>query len=82
MFILALIFIFGSYYSEIKYLKETYSVINKIYKNKILFEGDLDEKNKFEKTIAKPRLGKIQTIPFILIMIILIIRLILTFPWK
>lgn len=80
MFIIALVFIFISYVIEIKSLEKTYDVIKNIYKDKILFEVDSDEENKFEKTIKKPEVGKLQKVIFTAIIITLFTRLFLVLP--
>jgi hypothetical protein len=80
MFIIALVFIFVSYVIEIKSLEKTYNVIKNIYKDKILFEVDSDEENKFEKTINKPEVGKLQKFIFTAIIITLFVRLFLALP--
>ncbi|WP_129721414.1 hypothetical protein [Xylanivirga thermophila] len=80
MFITALIFIFIAYVLEIKSLEKTYDVIKKIYKDKILFETGEGE-NKFETTIEKPEIGKLQKLVFTVIIILLFFRFFLTFPW-
>lgn len=74
MFILALIFIFFAYYSEIKLLQKEYEVVKTIYRDKILFEEDSDENSKFELIINRPKLGRIQLGTFVVILILLIIR--------
>lgn len=79
MFILALIFIFFAYYSEIKLLEKEYEVVKTIYRDKILFEEDSDENSKFELIINRPELGKIQLGTFVVILILLIIRCIWSF---
>ncbi|WDF24438.1 hypothetical protein PSC67_10425 [Fusobacterium nucleatum] len=81
MFIVALVFIFFSYILEIKSLKKTYNVIKTIYKDKILFETNIKDENKFEKTIKTPEVGKLQFFLFIIIFVTLFIRLLTTFPW-
>jgi hypothetical protein len=81
MFIIALVFIFIGYYFEIKSLEKTYGVIKTIYKDKILFEIGSKDENKFESTIKKPEVGKLQMIFFTIIIIALIFRLFNTFPW-
>lgn len=80
MFILALIFIFISYVIEVKSLGETYDVIKDIYKDKILFEVDSDNDNKFEKIIKKPQVGKLQIIIVIIIIVTLFVRLFYALP--
>jgi len=80
MFIIALVFIFVSYFLEIKSLEKTYDVIKNIYKDKILFEVDSDGVNKFEKTMKKPEVGKLQKSIFTVIIIILFVRLFLALP--
>ena len=57
--IIALIFIFIAYISEIKSLQKEYGVVKRIYKDKILFEEGSDENGKFELIINRPELGKI-----------------------
>jgi hypothetical protein len=81
MFIIALIFIFVAYVLEIDALKKTYEVIKKIYKDKILFEGESSDENKFGDTIKKPEVGKPQRLLFTTIIIILVARFFATFPW-
>lgn len=81
MFIIALFFIFVGYVLEMITLKETYEVIKKIYKDKILFETNSTDQSKFEDIIKKPKIGKVQLIIFLIIIGILIIRLCITFPW-
>ncbi len=51
MFIIALIFIFIAYVSEIKSLQKEYNVLKHIYKDKILFESESDIESKFELII-------------------------------
>lgn len=80
MFIIALVFIFVSYVIEIKSLEKTYEVIKKIYKDKILFEVDSDDENKFEETIKKPQVGKLQKFIFTAIIITLFARLFVALP--
>ncbi|HHU85033.1 MAG TPA: hypothetical protein GXZ23_07705 [Clostridiales bacterium] len=82
MFIIALFFIFLAYILEIKSLEKSYYVIKEIYENKILFESDADENSKFESTIKKPKIGKLQIVVFIIIIIVLIFRFLFTFHWK
>lgn len=79
MFIIALIFIFITYISEIKSLQNEYEVVKCIYKDKILFEEDLDENSKFELIINRPELGKIQLGIFGIILFLLIIRCLWSF---
>ena len=74
MFIAALIIIFIGYASEIKSLQKTYSVIKELYKDKILFETDTEDKSKFETIIKEPRVENPQVIIFIVIMIGLVVR--------
>ncbi|WP_300385201.1 hypothetical protein, partial [Clostridium sp.] len=81
MFMIALSFIFIGYILEIKSLEKTYNVIKKIYKDKILFETDFKNENKFESTIKKPEVGTLQIWIFITILIMLLVRFIYTFPW-
>lgn len=81
MFIIALIFIFFGYVFEIKSLEKTYDVIKTIYKDKILFEIDSKDEKKFESTIKKPKVGKLQIIFFTMTIIVLFLRLCKTFPW-
>ncbi|QTJ56417.1 hypothetical protein [Dolosigranulum pigrum] len=82
IFIAALIAIFIGYVIEIKSLEETYNTIKIIYKDKILFDTDNSEKNKFEDIIHKPKVGKPQIIIFFIILFILFVRFICTFSWK
>ena len=56
-------------------------MIKTIYKDKILFETDIKDENKFEKTIKTPEVGKLQFFLFIIIFVTLFIRLLNTFPW-
>ena len=79
MFIMALIFIFTAYAIEIKSLGKTYNVIKGIYKDKILFETEGD--NKFEAIIEKPKIGKLQNVVFKILIIILFVRFLYTLPW-
>lgn len=79
MFIMALIFIFTAYAIEIKSLGKTYDVIKGIYKDKILFETEGD--NKFEAIIEKPKIGKLQNVVFKILIIILFVRFLYTLPW-
>lgn len=74
MFIAALTIIFVGYVSEIKSLQKTYNVIRTLYKDKILFETDLENESKFEMIIKEPRIGYSQLVIFIIIMIGLAIR--------
>lgn len=80
-FIIALFFVFMTYVLEIKSLEKTYNVIKKIYKDKILFENESKEDGKFESTISKPKIGKLQKTVFIVILVLLFIRFLKTFPW-
>ena len=80
-FIIALFFVFFAYVLEIKSLEKTYNVIKKIYKDKILFENESKEDEKFESTISKPEIGKLQKTIFTVILVILFFRLFKTFPW-
>lgn len=75
LFIIAISFIFTSYVAEIMSLRKTYQVIKRIYKDKILFEVDSNDGNKFEKIIKEPKVGRWQIIIFIVIIIILFGRL-------
>lgn len=79
MFIIALIFIFIAYISEIKSLQKEYEVVKRIYKDKILFEEDSDENSKFELIINRPELGKIQLRTFGGILFLLMIRCLWSF---
>lgn len=81
MFIIALIALFVSYTIEMKSLEETYEVIKRIYKDKILFETENDDENKFEKIIKKPKIGILHIVIFSLIFGILLLRFLKTFPW-
>lgn len=81
VFIIALIALFVSYTIEIKSLEETYEVIKRIYKDKILFETENDDENKFEKIIKKPKIGILHIVIFSLIFGILLLRFLKTFPW-
>lgn len=81
MFIVGLCFIFIGYVLEIKSLEKTYKVIKGIYKDKILFETDLECENKFEATIKKPEVGTLQKLVFSIIFIALFVRFCQTFPW-
>lgn len=80
-FIIALFFVFFAYVLEIKSLEKTYNVIKKIYKDKILFENESKEDEKFESTISKPEIGKLQKTIFTVILVILFFRFFKTFPW-
>lgn len=80
-FIVALFFILLVYVLEIKSLERTYDFIKEMYKNKILFENESEENGKFESTIRKPEIGKLQMIVFVGILVVLFIRLFKTFPW-
>ena len=80
-FIIALFFIFLAYVLEIKSLEKTYNVIKKIYKDKILFETEYNEDGKFENTISKPEIGKLQKTVFTVILALLFFRFFKTFPW-
>ena len=79
MFIIALIFIFIAYISEIKSLQKEYEVVKRIYKDNILFEENPDKNSKFELIINRPKLGKIQLITFSVILFLLIIRCLWSF---
>ncbi|RBP60400.1 hypothetical protein DES36_11657 [Alkalibaculum bacchi] len=81
VFIIALIALFVSYTIEMKSLEETYEVIKRIYKDKILFETENDDENKFEKIIKKPKIGILHIVIFSLIFGILLLRFLKTFPW-
>lgn len=74
MFGVALCFIFIGYVLEIKSLKKTYNVIKKLYKDKILFEADSDNKSKFETIIEEPKIEMLQIIMFIIITLSLCVR--------
>lgn len=80
-FIIALFFIFLAYVLEIKSLEKIYNVIKEIYKDKILFETESEKDGKFENTISKPEIGKLQKTVFTVILILLFIRFFKTFPW-
>ncbi|MDE8166344.1 hypothetical protein PT103_05305 [Erysipelothrix rhusiopathiae] len=80
LFIIALILIFIGYVLEVKSLEKTYVVIKETYKDKILFEKNQEE-TKFEKMITKPKIGRIQAVVFIFIIIILSCRFFITLPW-
>lgn len=80
-FIVALFFVFLAYVLEIKSLEKTYNIIKGIYKDKILFESESEKGGKFESTIRKPEIGKLQKSIFILILVILFFRFLKTFPW-
>lgn len=80
-FIIALFFVFLVYVLEIKSLEKTYNVIKKIYKDKILFENESKEDGKFESTISKPEIGKLQKAVFTVILVLLFLRFFKTFPW-
>lgn len=80
-FIIALVFIIFAYVLEIKSLEKTYNVIKKIYKDKILFENESKEDGKFESTISKPEIGKLQMAVFTVILVLLFFRFFKTFPW-
>lgn len=81
MFMIALSFIFIGYVLEIKSLEKTYNVIKKIYKDKILFETEFKNENKFESTIKKPEIGTLQIWIFFTLLILLFVRFSFTFPW-
>ena len=81
VFIIALIALFVSYTIEMKSLEETYEVIKRIYKDKILFETENDDENKFEKIIKKPKIGILHIVIFSLIFGVLLLRFLKTFPW-
>lgn len=81
IFIIALIAIFVAYIIEIKSLEGTYEVIKTIYKDKILFQTEEADEKKFEKTIKRPKVGKLQIAVFSLILMLLFWRFIQTFPW-
>lgn len=80
IFIIALVAIFLAYIMEMKSLAETYEVIKRIYKDKILFETERDHENKFENAIKKPKVGKLQKIVFSLIVGVLLWRFFQTLP--
>jgi hypothetical protein len=80
-FIIALFFIFLAYVLEIKSLEKTYNVIKEIYKDKILFETESKKDGKFENTISKPEIGKLQKTVFTVILVLLFFRFFKTFPW-
>ena len=80
-FIIALFFIFLAYVLEIKSLEKTYNVIKNIYKDKILFETEYNKDGKFENTISKPEIGKLQKTVFTVILALLFFRFFRTFPW-
>lgn len=79
MFIIALIFIFIAYVSEIKSLQKEYDVLKHIYKDKILFESESDIESKFELIIKKPEVGKIQIAIFGIVLFLLLSRCICAF---
>lgn len=81
LFAIAFIAIYIGYVLEIYSLKKTYNVIKEIYKDKILFETNTHE-NKFEDMISEPKVGKLHTLVFILIIVVLFIRLHFTCPWQ
>jgi len=74
-FTIALIFIFFAYAFEMKSLKKTYTVIKKIYKDKILFEDDMKKDGRFESSISEPKVGKIQLGFFLVVLTLLLYRL-------
>lgn len=80
-FIVALFFVFLVYVLEIMSLKKTYNIIKEMYEDKILFENESEENGKFESTIRKPEVGKLQMAVFIGILVLLFLRLFKTFPW-
>ena len=80
-FIVALFFVFLVYVLEIMSLKKTYNIIKEMYEDKILFENESEENGKFESTIRKPEVGKLQMAVFIGILVLLFFRLFKTFPW-
>ena len=80
-FIVALFFVFLVYVLEIMSLKKTYNIIKEMYEDKILFENKSEENGKFESTIRKPEVGKLQMAVFIGILVLLFLRLFKTFPW-
>lgn len=79
MFIIALIFIFIAYVSEIKSLQKEYNVLKHIYKDKILFESESDIESKFELIIKKPEVGKFQMGIFGIFLFLLLVRCICAF---
>ena len=79
-FIIALFFIFLAYVLEIKSLEKTYNVIKNIYKDKILFETEYNKDGKFENTISKPEIGKLQKTVFTVILALLFFRFFKIFP--
>lgn len=79
MFVIALIFIFIAYRSEIKSLQKEYNVLKHIYKDKILFESESDVESKFELIIKKPEVGKIQMGIFGIVLFLLLARCIIAF---
>ncbi|MDU2829894.1 MAG: hypothetical protein E7C03_05405 [Anaerococcus sp.] len=79
MFIIALIFIFIAYVSEIRSLQKEYNVLKHIYKDKILFESGSDIESKFELIIKKPEVGKIQMGIFGVFLFLLLVRCICAF---
>ena len=79
MFIVALIFIFIAYVSEIKSLQKEYNVLKHIYKDKILFESGSDIESKFELIIKKSEVGKIQMGIFGIFLFLLLARCICAF---
>ena len=56
-------------------------LLKKIYKDKILFENESKEDGKFESTISKPEIGKLQKAVFTVILVLLFLRFFKTFPW-
>lgn len=75
MFLVGLLAIYIGYTIEIKSLQETYDGIRRIYKDKILFENDIENENKFENLIKRPEIGKIQKYTFLIILGLMILRL-------
>lgn len=76
MFIIALIFIFIAYVSEIKSLQKEYNVLKHVYKDKILFESESDIESKFELIIKKQEVGKFQMGIFGIFLFLLLLRFI------
>lgn len=80
-FILALSFIFLGYVLEVKSLEKTYNVLKNLYEDKILFDNQSDKNGKFDNTITKPEVGYVQKFIFVVMLILLFIRVCMTFPW-
>lgn len=80
-FLIALIFIWCGYKLEVQSLQKEYEVIEKLYKDMILFDTETDELKKFSQVIEQPTVGRTQFRVFVLIVLLLLLRLIIIFRY-